>query len=108
VFLGFLIIGVVLSAGGMYLTRRPVMAPTLLRPCLWPAATEVVEEDSGDDGLEQLTCPRPRTWHIMKDEELLWRARGGYPFWRMPKVAFMFLARPAAAGAALGALLPRP
>ncbi|GJM96497.1 hypothetical protein PR202_ga13337 [Eleusine coracana subsp. coracana] len=109
VFLGFLLLGVGLSAGGMFLARRAVTAPTtgLFRPCLWSSssattAAAVEKEEEGkepsDEGLERWTRPPPRARHSMTDEELLWRAsfapRGarGYPFRRVPKLVFMFLA----------------
>lgn len=98
VFLGFLLLGVGLSAGGMFLARRAVTGPALFRPCLWSAPAAAAEEEPRDEGLERWTRPPARVWHAMTDEELLWRASfaprgdGGYPFRRVPKVAFMFLA----------------
>ncbi|WVZ60439.1 hypothetical protein U9M48_010459 [Paspalum notatum var. saurae] len=96
VFLGFLLLGVGLSAVGMYMARHAVaaVAPALFRPCLGGSAAEEELE-----GLERWTRPPARVEHAMTDEELLWRAsfaprvRGGYPFRRVPKVAFMFLTR---------------
>ncbi|PRQ40320.1 putative glycosyl transferase, family 14 [Rosa chinensis] len=48
-------------------------------------------------GLEKFLKP-PKILHDMNDEELLWRAsmaprRSGYPFHRVPKVAFLFLTK---------------
>jgi hypothetical protein len=99
VLLWFLLLGVVLSAGGMYFVRRAVIAPTLFRPCLWTTSETAAAtgDEPGDEGLERWTRPPARVWHAMTDEELLWRASfapraRGYPFRRVPKVAFMFLA----------------
>nr|CAB3493365.1 unnamed protein product [Digitaria exilis] len=95
VFLGFLLLGVGLSAVGMYMARHAVAAatPALFRPCLGASAAEEEPE-----GLERWTRPPARVEHAMTDEELLWRASfaprvRGYPFRRVPKVAFMFLTR---------------
>jgi hypothetical protein len=95
VFLGFLLLGVGLSAVGMYMARHAVaaVAPALFRPCLGGSSAEEEPE-----GLERWTRPPPRVEHAMTDEELLWRASfaprvRGYPFRRVPKVAFMFLTR---------------
>ncbi|CAN6281534.1 unnamed protein product [Urochloa humidicola] len=96
VFLGFLLLGVGLSAAGMYMARHAVaaVAPALFRPCL--SASSDAEEEP--EGLERWTRPPARVEHAMTDEELLWRASfaprvRGYPFRRVPKVAFMFLTR---------------
>jgi hypothetical protein len=96
VFLGFLLLGVGLSAVGMYMARHTVaaVAPALFRPCLGLGAVE----EEPDDGLERWTRPPARVRHNMTDEELLWRASFAprvreYPFPRVPKVAFMFLTR---------------
>ncbi|XP_066329407.1 glycosyltransferase BC10-like [Miscanthus floridulus] len=95
VFLGFLLLGVGLSAFGMYMARHAVaaVAPALFRPCLGGSSAEEEPE-----GLERWTRPPARVEHAMTDEELLWRASfaprvRGYPFRRVPKVAFMFLTR---------------
>ncbi|XP_066329964.1 glycosyltransferase BC10-like [Miscanthus floridulus] len=95
VFLGFLLLGVGLSAVGMYMARHAVaaVAPALFRPCLGGSSAEEEPE-----GLERWTRPPARVEHAMTDEELLWRASfapwvRGYPFRRVPKVAFMFLTR---------------
>uniref|UniRef100_A0A0A9DBT7 Uncharacterized protein n=1 Tax=Arundo donax TaxID=35708 RepID=A0A0A9DBT7_ARUDO len=95
VFLGFLLLGVGLSAVGMYMARHTVaaIAPALFRPCL--GLTAAAEEP--EEGLERWTRPPARVRHAMTDEELLWRASfaprvRGYPFRRVPKVAFIFLA----------------
>ncbi|KAL6637781.1 hypothetical protein ACP70R_025353 [Stipagrostis hirtigluma subsp. patula] len=94
VFLGFLLLGVGLSAAGMYMARHAVAAsaPALFRPCLG------VAEEEPPEGLERWTRPPARVEHAMTDEELLWRASfapraRGYPFPRVPKLAFMFLTR---------------
>lgn len=96
VFLGFLLLGVGLSAFGMYMARHTLAAaaPALFRPCL--GASAAVEEEL--ESLERWTRPPARARHAMTDEELLWRASfaprvRGYPFRRVPKVAFMFLTR---------------
>ena len=95
VFLGFLLLGVGLSAAAMYMARHAVAAaaPALFRPCL---GSSVAEEEP--EWLERWTRPPARVEHAMTDEELLWRASfaprvRGYPFRRVPKVAFMFLTR---------------
>ncbi|KAG8042997.1 hypothetical protein GUJ93_ZPchr1152g33317 [Zizania palustris] len=97
VFLGFLLLGVALSAVGMYMARHTLAAaaPALFRPCLgaWGSAAEEEPE-----GLERWTRPPDRVEHAMTDEELLWRASFAprvrqYPFRRVPKMAFMFLTR---------------
>lgn len=95
VFLGFLLLAVGLSAVGMYMARHAVAAaaPALFRPCLSGSSAEEEPE-----GLERWTRPPARVEHAMTDEELLWRASfaprvRGYPFRRVPKVAFMFLTR---------------
>lgn len=96
VFLGFLLLGVGLSAVGMYMARHTVaaVAPALFRPCLGLGAVE----EEPEEGLELWTRPPARVRHNMTDEELLWRASYAprvrdYPFRRVPKVAFMFLTR---------------
>jgi len=100
-FLGLMLFGVVmgLSAFGVFLARHAgevaAAAPALFRPCLGAAAAEPEPEE----GLERWTRPPARAQHAMTDEELLWlasyapraRAGSGYPFRRVPKVAFMFL-----------------
>lgn len=48
--------------------------------------------------LDSFIRPPSNVWHSMNDTELLWRAsiepqRNGYPFKRVPKLAFMFLAK---------------
>ncbi|CAA0287397.1 unnamed protein product [Arabidopsis thaliana] len=48
--------------------------------------------------LDSFIRPPSNVWHTMNDSELLWRAsiepqRNGYPFKRVPKLAFMFLAK---------------
>lgn len=48
--------------------------------------------------LESFIRPPSNVWHTMNDTELLWRAsmepqRNGYPFKRVPKLAFMFLTK---------------
>jgi len=100
-FLGLMLLGVVvgLSAFGVFLARHAgevaAAAPALFRPCLGEAAAEPELEE----GLERWTRPPARAQHAMTDEELLWltsyaprmRGRSGYPFRRVPKVAFMFL-----------------
>jgi len=100
-FLGLMLFGVVvgLSAFGVFLARHAgevaAVAPALFRPCLGAAAAEPEPEE----GLERWTRPPARAQHAMTDEELLWlasyapraRGRSGYPFRRVPKVAFMFL-----------------
>ncbi|CAN6292378.1 unnamed protein product [Urochloa humidicola] len=100
--LGFLLlaVGAGLSAFGLFLARHSeavaAAAPALFRPCVAAAPEE-------EDALERWIRPPARARHAMTDEELLWlassapRARGrgeggGYPFRRVPKVAFMFLA----------------
>jgi len=95
VFLGFLLLGVGLSAAAMYMARHAVAAaaPALFRPCLGSSAAEEEPE-----WLERWTRPPARVDHAMTDEELLWRASFApgirrYPFRRVPKVAFMFLTR---------------
>uniref|UniRef100_A0A0D9VYL1 Uncharacterized protein n=1 Tax=Leersia perrieri TaxID=77586 RepID=A0A0D9VYL1_9ORYZ len=105
VFLGFLLLGVGLSAAGMYMARHTLAAaaPALFRPCLgaWGASPE---EEAPPEGLERWTRAPDRVEHAMTDDELLWRAsfaprRGSssrrhyYPYRRVPKVAFMFLTR---------------
>jgi len=97
--LGFLLlgVGVGLSAFGLFLARHSeavaAAAPALFRPCVGAPEEE--------EALERWIRPPARARHAMADEELLWlasfapRARGrsgGYPFRRVPKVAFMFLA----------------
>lgn len=95
VFLGFLLLAVGLSAVGMYMARHAVAAaaPALFRPRLSGSSAEEEPE-----GLERWTRPPARVEHAMTDQELLWRASfaprvRGYPFRRVPKVAFMFLTR---------------
>ena len=97
VFLGFLLLGVGLSAAGMYMARHTLAAaaPAIFRPCLGASASA---EPQPLDGLERWTRPPSRARHAMTDEELLWRASFAplvrpYPFPRVPKVAFMFLTR---------------
>ncbi|KAK3146197.1 hypothetical protein QOZ80_3BG0262890 [Eleusine coracana subsp. coracana] len=97
VFLGFLLLGVGLSAVGMYMARHTVaaVAPALFRPCL---GLGLAVDEEADEGLERWTRPPARVTHNMTDEELLWRASFAprvreYPFPRVPKVAFMFLTR---------------
>jgi len=97
--LGFLLlgVGVGLPATGLFLARHSeavaAAAPALFRPCVGAPEEE--------EALERWIRPPARARHAMADEELLWlasfapRARGrigGYPFRRVPKVAFMFLA----------------
>ncbi|CAL4918851.1 unnamed protein product [Urochloa decumbens] len=100
--LGFLLlaVGAGLSAFGLFLARHSEVvaaaAPALFRPCVAAAAPE--EEDA----LERWIRPPAHARHAMTDEELLWLAssaprargqgKGGYPFRRVPKMAFMFLA----------------
>ncbi|XP_010479681.1 PREDICTED: uncharacterized protein LOC104758496 isoform X2 [Camelina sativa] len=48
--------------------------------------------------LDSFIRPPSNVWHTMNDSELLWRAsmepqRNGYPFKRVPKLAFMFLSK---------------
>lgn len=97
VFLGFLLLGVGLSAVGMYMARHTLAAaaPAIFRPCLGASAGA---EEEPLEGLERWTRPPARARHAMTDEELLWRASFAprvrpYPFPRVPKVAFMFLTR---------------
>jgi hypothetical protein len=96
VFIGFLLLGVGLSAVGMYMARHTLAAaaPALFRPCLGTSSS--AEEEL--EGLERWTRPPARARHAMTDEELLWRASfaprvRAYPFPRVPKVSFMFLTR---------------
>ncbi|XP_037429163.1 glycosyltransferase BC10-like [Triticum dicoccoides] len=98
VFLGFLLLGVGLSAAGMYMARHTLAAaaPAIFRPCL--GASAGAGEEQPLEGLERWTRAPSRARHAMTDEELLWRASFAprvrpYPFRRVPKVAFMFLTR---------------
>uniref|UniRef100_A0A0E0D655 Uncharacterized protein n=1 Tax=Oryza meridionalis TaxID=40149 RepID=A0A0E0D655_9ORYZ len=102
VFLGFLLLGVCLSAAGMYMARHTLAAaaPALFRPCLgaWGAAEAPPPPPPPPEGLERWTRGPDRVEHAMADGELLWRASfvprvPGYPYRRVPKVAFMFLTR---------------
>ncbi|KAF2941140.1 glycosyltransferase BC10-like [Oryza sativa Japonica Group] len=102
VFLGFLLLGVCLSAAGMYMARHTLAAaaPALFRPCLgaWGAAGAPPPPPPPPEGLERWTRGPDRVEHAMADGELLWRASfvprvPGYPYRRVPKVAFMFLTR---------------
>nr|CAB3498330.1 unnamed protein product [Digitaria exilis] len=103
--LGFLIlgVGVGLPAFGLFLARHSeavaAAAPALFRPCV----VAPKEEEAAALELERWIRPPARARHAMTDVELLWlasfapRARGqgqggSYPFRRVPKVAFMFLA----------------
>nr|CAB3493364.1 unnamed protein product [Digitaria exilis] len=103
--LGFLIlgVGVGLPAFGLFLARHSeavaAAAPSLFRPCV----VAPPEEEAAALELERWIRPPSRARHAMTDVELLWlasfapRARGqqggsSYPFRRVPKVAFMFLA----------------
>lgn len=54
--------------------------------------------DHGTVTLDSFIRPPLNVWHTMNDSELLWRAsmvprRNGYPFKRVPKLAFMFLTK---------------
>lgn len=54
--------------------------------------------DHGTVALHSFIRPPTNVWHTMNDSELLWRAsiepqRNGYPFKRVPKLAFMFLTK---------------
>ncbi|KAJ0260807.1 hypothetical protein HA466_0040510 [Hirschfeldia incana] len=55
-------------------------------------------EEDESNSLSKWKQPPPVLMHNMTDEELLWRAslwprRKGYPFKRVPKIAFMFLTK---------------
>ncbi|KFK35824.1 hypothetical protein AALP_AA4G041900 [Arabis alpina] len=54
--------------------------------------------DYGTGSLDSFIRPSLNVWHTMNDSELLWRSsmeprRIGYPFKRVPKLAFMFLTK---------------
>jgi hypothetical protein len=105
VFLVIFALGVVAGLWAAAGTRQPsgvVVLPSITRV---PSDAVYYQPSVGDD-----VCCRPdpdarfsefvaptRLMHDMTDEELFWRATlvpaaAGYPFQRVPKVAFMFLA----------------
>ncbi|GLJ09981.1 hypothetical protein SUGI_0119570 [Cryptomeria japonica] len=79
-----------------YLGAQNMFNP-LGKPLAFPQAQLSCKMTRDRSGLEQWIKPS-ELMHNMSDSELLWRAslaprRKGYPFHRVPKVAFMFLTK---------------